>query len=646
MSWKRRARKCRKKAFHEIASGETNARSTVLSPSCHAPSLGGFLLWCRLPATLGFVLPCGGKEAGPGEESVGGLTTRDILVSCRSKAAAEVLLLGALTVSGCVMLPRIAGLLCTAASVTHGFISRPPPRTPCGLTNSIPKDYHSSSRLLLSSTRDDDTSVVDPLALRSNPSSARPVLPQNISLTILYEDKDVLCLDKAAGMVVQYASGSVENAVVHYLNQTGGSSTSGGSWYASPSWPWKSDRSFEGMVHRLDKGTSGILLVAKHPQASRNLRLAFAERRVRKTYLAIAEGLPSDRNLLVEKKPSAQRIPSTNDVEVEEEPAPHQKRLSKEIKDCGRNYTRALELFHQANDPSASCLSAAISVCRRAGQRDLALSLMDSSIRLAKTKVTKPNLLSFKTCTSLCAQDPPLCDKAIDLVVRDMPACGHALHPHCVSSAISVCGRVNRLVDALDLLKRIEAQEEGVVESCRMAAAKACERCGAHDMARDLLREDAAMHPNPKDSDKRSSTLGKPIQVDAPIEKIGPRLMGVVATGREARSIVTPLAYNVDTGESFNSIVIETGRTHQIRVHMADVLGCPLVGDNVYGHKSSLRIMLHATELVVPHPTTGTTLRIVCPPPPDFALRAREIILSGNSTANDPSTKSLMKYLK
>jgi 23S rRNA-/tRNA-specific pseudouridylate synthase len=469
------------------------------------------------------------------------------------------------------------------------------------------------------------------------------VLPQNIPLTILYEDEDILCIDKAAGMVVQYSSGSVENAVVHYLNHTG-STTSGGSFYASPSWPWKSDCSFEGMVHRLDKDTSGILLVAKHPQASRALRLAFAERQVHKTYLAIADGLPSDRKRLDDKKQTTQRI-STNTNKAEEEPAPHQKRLSKEIKNCGRNYERASELYHQAKDPSASCLSAAISVCRRAGQRDLALSLLASSVRLTGNSATQPNLLAFKTCASLCAQDPPLCDKAIDLVIRDLPACGHALHPHCVSSAISICGRVNRLGDALDLLKRIETQEEGIVESCRMAAAKACERCGAHDMARELLREDAALLLSKHDSSERSPTLGKPIQVDAPIGKVGPRLMGVVATGREARSIVTPLAYNTDTGESFNRVVIETGRTHQIRVHMANVLGCPLLGDHVYGQKSSLRTMLHATELVVPHPTTGTTLRIVCPPPLDFDVRARHIILSENSTANDSDTQHLLRYL-
>jgi pentatricopeptide repeat protein len=459
-------------------------------------------------------------------------------------------------------------------------------------------------------------------------NEARSVLPQNVSLDVLYEDEDVLAIHKPAGMVVQYSSGSVENAVAFYLNS---SSTS--NRYGSPSWPWKSDRSFEGIVHRLDKGTSGILVVAKHPRAARALQSAFEERRVHKTYLAIAEGCPCPPKIT--KSSLSQTSLSHNNDEDEDEPLPHQKRLSKEIKNCGRNHTKALELLHQAEDPSASCYSAAISVCRRAGQRDMALSLLDSMMN--KTTVT-PNLLSFKTAITLCALDPPLYKKAMDLVSNNMPACGLPCHPHCVSSAIAACGRASRLPEVLALLEMVEQQQQGRVDICRKAAAKACERCGAHDMARKLAVQEPTSNQEEEEEEEEESgssrrRLGKPIRVDAPIEKVGPRLMAVVATGRDARSIVTPLAFR--SGKSLNRVVIETGRTHQIRVHMANVLECPLVGDTVYGSKhnnsetkTKHRPMLHAAELVVPHPTTGAALRLVCSPPSDFEQLALEIISS------------------
>ena len=113
---------------------------------------------------------------------------------------------------------------------------------------------------------------------RRRSAAARAVIPEQVPLTILYADGDLLVIDKPAGMVAQHSPGSVERAVAHHLNATGA-----GRW-GSASWPWKSRRSFEGIVHRLDKGTSGAMAVAKHPRAARALRAAPAERRARKTY--------------------------------------------------------------------------------------------------------------------------------------------------------------------------------------------------------------------------------------------------------------------------------------------------------------------------------------------------------------------------
>lgn len=103
-------------------------------------------------------------------------------------------------------------------------------------------------------------------------------LPEPIALSILYEDEDVVAVDKPAGMVVHpgagVRSGTVANALVHRYSQL---STLGG-----PTRP--------GIVHRLDKDTSGILLVARNDESHRQLVREFAGRRVEKTYLALLHG--------------------------------------------------------------------------------------------------------------------------------------------------------------------------------------------------------------------------------------------------------------------------------------------------------------------------------------------------------------------
>ena len=201
---------------------------------------------------------------------------------------------------------------------------------------------------------------------RQRSAAARAVIPERVPLDILYEDGDVIVINKPAGMIAQHSPGSVERAIAYHLNATGACR------WGSASWPWNSDRSFEGIVHRLDKGTSGAMAVAKHPRAARALRAAFAERRARKTYLAIAVGLPS---AAVVPPPAARRADhdrALSAAALDDDLAPRQKRLAREIKGCGRDAKAALRFLERAaaERPSASCFSAAISVCMRAGERD------------------------------------------------------------------------------------------------------------------------------------------------------------------------------------------------------------------------------------------------------------------------------------
>ncbi len=107
-------------------------------------------------------------------------------------------------------------------------------------------------------------------------------LPEAIPLTRLYEDRDLVVVDKPAGLVVHpgagHATGTLVNALLHHVEGLAGV---GGE--ARP-----------GIVHRLDRETSGVLVVAKHDEALRALQAAFKARTVDKRYLALVFGQPPD----------------------------------------------------------------------------------------------------------------------------------------------------------------------------------------------------------------------------------------------------------------------------------------------------------------------------------------------------------------
>ena len=113
--------------------------------------------------------------------------------------------------------------------------------------------------------------------------------------------------------------------------------------------------------------------------------------------------------------------------------------------------------------------------------------------------------------------------------------------------------------------------------------------------------------------------LSQPQTIDAPLLRIGPISFGVRDGGKRAVTHVTPLSWSA--AGSLVSVHLETGRTHQIRVHLA-AIGHPLVGDWLYGQRNSGRPMLHSAELDMTHPATNTPLRVSAPPPEDFLAAA------------------------
>lgn len=115
----------------------------------------------------------------------------------------------------------------------------------------------------------------------------RPPAPElaaeDIPIEIIYEDEDLMVVNKQAGMVVHPAfgnwTGTLANAILHHIGQAAE----------------ELDKSElrPGIVHRLDKNTSGLIIIAKNPVALHRLARQFAERKVIKIYKAIVWGVPS-----------------------------------------------------------------------------------------------------------------------------------------------------------------------------------------------------------------------------------------------------------------------------------------------------------------------------------------------------------------
>jgi 23S rRNA pseudouridine1911/1915/1917 synthase len=107
------------------------------------------------------------------------------------------------------------------------------------------------------------------------------IASQDLPLDVLYEDADVVVIDKPAGLVVHpaagHADGTLVNALLFHVKDLSGV---GGE--IRP-----------GIVHRLDKDTSGVMIIAKHDAAHRRLTEAWNTERVRKEYVALVYGTPS-----------------------------------------------------------------------------------------------------------------------------------------------------------------------------------------------------------------------------------------------------------------------------------------------------------------------------------------------------------------
>ena len=162
----------------------------------------------------------------------------------------------------------------------------------------------------------------DVFRVEEAPSRPSPdARPENIPLSILHEDDDLLVVDKPAGMVVHVGAGHDEGTLVNALLHHSSALSSGSAEHRP------------GIVHRLDKETSGCIVVAKNDQTHAAISRQFAERQVKKTYLAIVRGklrhmkgtidLAIGRHPVQRQKMTPRRPPSGRDAVTDYEVLAH-----------------------------------------------------------------------------------------------------------------------------------------------------------------------------------------------------------------------------------------------------------------------------------------------------------------------------------
>jgi 23S rRNA pseudouridine1911/1915/1917 synthase len=122
---------------------------------------------------------------------------------------------------------------------------------------------------------DESVELIEPEA---DPNAA-VIHGEAIDLDVLHEDATLIAVNKPAGMVVHPAVGNRSGTLVHAL------------LHRDPSIAWPGQAERAGIVHRLDRDTSGVILVAKTVRAHEALSRQFRERTIRKTYLAVVQGV-------------------------------------------------------------------------------------------------------------------------------------------------------------------------------------------------------------------------------------------------------------------------------------------------------------------------------------------------------------------
>jgi 23S rRNA pseudouridine1911/1915/1917 synthase len=230
-----------------------------------------------------------------------------------------------------------------------------------------------------------------------------------------------------------------------------------------------------------------------------------------------------------------------------------------------------------------------------------------------------------------------------DLLVLNKPA-GLVVHPGAgrstgtlVHALLAHCGRLPGIggVERPGIVHRLDRETSGVMA---VAKTEAAHRALSHQFKARIVRKRylALAHGRIAAAEGR---------IEAPIgrrEQDRTRMGVRQAGGREARTTYRVLGRLPEM--TLLELGLETGRTHQIRVHLA-YIGHPVVGDRVYGGRREARArsegwperqMLHAWRLAFHHPRTGERLEFTAPPPDDFARMAGEALAAIEASGERP----------
>lgn len=128
------------------------------------------------------------------------------------------------------------------------------------------------------------TKLGDVFTLTIPPAEEMTITGENIPLIVLYEDEHLIVVNKPTGMATHPAAGSTTGTLVHALLHHCKGNLSGIGGVERP-----------GIVHRLDKGTSGVMVIAKNDLAHKHLSQQFKDRTLDRRYLAICYGVPTEK---------------------------------------------------------------------------------------------------------------------------------------------------------------------------------------------------------------------------------------------------------------------------------------------------------------------------------------------------------------
>ncbi len=153
----------------------------------------------------------------------------------------------------------------------------------CGASRTLVAQTARRGHVLVNGRRAKASYAVEPGDVLEFEIAARPVLvatPEAIDLDVVYEDDDLLVINKPAGMVTHPALGAASGTLVNAL-------------LAHVPARLPGDMLRPGLVHRLDRDTSGLLVVAKREESLRALGLAMKARRIEREYLGLVRGIPT-----------------------------------------------------------------------------------------------------------------------------------------------------------------------------------------------------------------------------------------------------------------------------------------------------------------------------------------------------------------